>query len=559
MKRPSQSFRKIVFLLFSVSLLWLVAPQILLAEHWNNFIIQFPSVSRQSKLLPPPPLPTGPQACRYNGECPIGMFCGLPGTAQQASSVFSNPSDPPGTCQPFPLDEQSSAPAGCLQACQAELAMDEHFYHNTFPIVLKNYATLADTHSPGCALDFYRQAEPEHDPRWKDLHAKDGTAGPGKPDPSIVTWEKTRFRHVVRTDPILSTNQVNSENNQLRAAAVASKSKQQKWRTYCTAPCQTDDDCQPTQSTTSSSTSTLPFVCRKGACKRSSAFWEPNKRDAQHPPLVLVTGATLDYWDGLANFVASAQYWAPTHRVVIYHLGGMGDEQFREMESWPNVHAVEWKHGPPSSLPEHVRSDSYKYAWKPWILHTALQQYKMILWLDAGSTLTGPLSPVETILKHDGAFLVKGQDLDMTPHALPDTYKWFGFDKDTMLTGPSFSGNTQGYLAPSRYARSIVWKQASCALDEACIAPLGHNLANHRYDQTALSICGYQPTVMAPHHTEFLAAEERHLKQNLQNPSHRIVWTSRQSCGFYRALMRKHNYTLSYWDLLAAKQQQNRR
>jgi hypothetical protein len=80
----------------------------------------------------------------------------------------------------------------------------------------------------------------------------------------------------------------------------------------------------------------------------------------------------------------------------------------------------------------------------------------------------------------------------------------------------------------------MVDEWAKCALDEACIAPPGSSLHNHRYDQTALSILSY--TRRIPHYTEYLAAERNQLARNLKdNPSSndKIIWTSRQSSSFY--------------------------
>ena len=135
-----------------------------------------------------------------------------------------------------------------------------------------------------------------------------------------------------------------------------------------------------------------------------------------------------------------------------------------------------------------------------------------------------------------GMFLVKGQDLNMRLSS-PKSYQWFNTSKETLQTGPHFSGNTQAFLYPSRYYDSIVALNAACALDINCIAPAGSSLGSHRYDQTTLSIASYHPKIRAPHYTEFLAAEMRQLSPDLKKPSSKIVWTARQSCSFYSRLM----------------------
>jgi hypothetical protein len=156
-----------------------------------------------------------------------------------------------------------------------------------------------------------------------------------------------------------------------------------------------------------------------------------------------------------------------------------------------------------------IQHEGKKYAWKPIIIQETLAKYKMIFWLDAGSTLKGPITPIEDIVKRNGIVLMHGQDESMTPRSYYKSYEWFNFTKDTMVTGPHISGNTQAYLSPSRYVDSLVNCNARCALDPNCIAPEGSSLGNHRYDQTTLSLCAYHPKVWPNHHTEYLAAEAR--------------------------------------------------
>ena len=53
-----------------------------------------------------------------------------------------------------------------------------------------------------------------------------------------------------------------------------------------------------------------------------------------------------------------------------------------------------------------------QYAWKPLAIKDAVDAYGGAMWLDAGSTVTGPLERVFEALHRDGHFLVQGQDED---------------------------------------------------------------------------------------------------------------------------------------------------
>ncbi|KAL7575208.1 hypothetical protein ACA910_018695 [Epithemia clementina (nom. ined.)] len=155
----------------------------------------------------------------------------------------------------------------------------------------------------------------------------------------------------------------------------------------------------------------------------------------------------------------------------------------------------------------------------------------MIFWLDSGSTLTAPIEPIEEIVKRNGIFFVHGQDENMKERSSPETYKWFGADKETFPDHyPHFGGGTQASLYPSRFVQPIIERNAACAWDPSCIVPNGTNAMNHRYDQTSLSLCAHHPLVRAPHHTEYLAASRHDVNRNLLEPSYRIIWTARMAC-----------------------------
>lgn len=117
------------------------------------------------------------------------------------------------------------------------------------------------------------------------------------------------------------------------------------------------------------------------------------------------------------------------------------------------------------------------------------------------------------------------------------TYKYFGFEKETYPGGggPSFAGGIQGHLFPSRYIDSIVKPNAECALNEACIAPPGASLWNHRFDQSVLSILAHQRHVQVPPYTEFVAAQREQLKPgslDTESPPF-VLWTARKTCSHY--------------------------
>jgi len=446
--------------------------------------------------------------CQYDGQCPVRFTCEATGAINGSSRGICKP------IQSLGANDHTS----CADACYTELKLDEHFYQETWPVLEWSEVTPQTNGRPkGCLLAYHR--EPEGVDRWKELQQVDVSTEWTEIPPSVKNWADNRFRHVIRVDPL------------------SDDPEDKTWMAYCHDTCQTDADCATLPDQDGPPVALSGFVCIDSACQRNPAYWDRDK-DETKPDMVIVTGATATYMIGLTNLASSLRYWAPHHKMVVYNLGGMSVSQIREIESWSNVLSVEWPQGVPKTYPSHV-SRGKIYAWKPIIVNETVHRYSSIFWLDAGSTVVGPITPIENIIQRTGMMLVKGQDSDMKRKSHKATYEWFNMTKATFEAGPHYSGNTQAFMYPSRYIDSVVIPNCVCALDESCISPKGSKLGNHRYDQTTISILAYQPKVRAPHYTEYLAASHNQLNPDLRKPSFKFILTSRQTNQFYTELERK--------------------
>ena len=444
--------------------------------------------------LPKPEAKTG--VCWYDGHCGVRELCAPTGQKGVGKCISLALGDEP------PVN----ATQACADACVAELRLDEHHHHEMWANVESINSFTSGEYPNGCRVVFRREPQGDH---FRELDHTDSNFRSTWTDPikpSDKEWLAKRFKHVKRVDPISGP----SEDGEAR------------WMALCTNPCETDADC-------SSRVDGTAFHCRDGSCQKNPTYWGPSSL-SRHP-VTLVSAATGGYFRGLKNLAASARFWAPDHKMVVYNIGGFTSDMKAEIRSWSNVIALEWEDGVPDSFPSHVKRGK-GYGWTPIVVNETLHKYGSIFFMDAGSTLAGKIDPVEAILEREGIFLAKGQDGDMKL-SHPDTYKWFGYDKETFKTGPHYSGGTHAYLYPSRYVDTIVQANANCALDAKCINPMGSNLGNHRYDQTTLSILAYQPKIRPGHHVEYLASSRNQLNPDLTLPSFRFVWTARQGCSFY--------------------------
>lgn len=426
-----------------------------------------------------PPLVPGVKGepCRYDGHCGVGMTCAIDLLSKLVKSHGGG-----GICQPFVLATKnvSIETSACAQRCLEGLPRN---------------AILEDvSQSPGglhvgrpdaCVLTF-RHAPGHARSEYDDIKFNNATIE----------------RRIIRRDPIL-------QNTSGDGVYYAEKDGQLLWNAICYEPC--NGSC------------TEGFLCIGHVCRRDESYWKTSDSE-----MVIITGANSKFFGPLQNLVGSLRYWAPSNKIVVYNLG-LDPEEVNIVESWDNVLDVKWKTGIPATYPEHLRK-AKAYAWKPVAINESLHEYKQIFWLDAGSTVVGPITEAIRITQQNGIFLVWGQDEDMKPKSFTKTYSAFGYDKATFRGGPHYSGNTQAYLYPSRYVDTVVIPNAQCALLPDCIMPEGSEVVNHRYDQTTLSILSHREDLSIPHYTLYLAAERKQLASSLREPSEKFIWTSRGSC-----------------------------
>ena len=90
--------------------------------------------------------------------------------------------------------------------------------------------------------------------------------------------------------------------------------------------------------------------------------------------LVVVSGVSAGWFDRLENLVGSIHFWSPTVKLEIYDLG-MTMQQREQVSSWKNTVLL--------NLQQYLEHEEYQihrlwtYAFKPVIIHEALQRHKV--------------------------------------------------------------------------------------------------------------------------------------------------------------------------------------
>ena len=260
--------------------------------------------------------------------------------------------------------------------------------------------------------------------------------------------------------------------------------------------------------------------------------------------LVILTGANHAHFWTLLNLLDSVAVHEPAATVVTYDLGLTEAQRLTLRASYKAPRHVHRRFAF-ERFPAHFAMEGAgsrtagEYAWKPTIIHAALEEFgaqggddaAQVAWLDAGCALRRPLaawrasvaargfhSPrsVGTVaqwthagtLRHFGLIGGGAAAADAaaaSADAAPADAATAGADgvAAVEVVGPAAAaaaavGETLRYrmlsagLVGLRYGhagvRELVREWAACALRKECIAPAGSSRANHRQDQSALSI-----------------------------------------------------------------------
>lgn len=236
------------------------------------------------------------------------------------------------------------------------------------------------------------------------------------------------------------------------------------------------------------------------------------------PKLVITTGASSDYFSCLTNLIGSVHYWCPTNCIVAVFCMNLNADEIHKLRVSRNT-VLFWE---TRKIPDNTVVD---YGFKPLAIEEALISFPVVLWLDAGSTVTGNLyAKVMPILQHDQLFVVQGQDNSAARWLHSGMLEFYGVNRTLFEGKPSYSGNTIGFTRGHPALREWV----ECAKQPACISPPGSSPASHRYDQAAITIILYLRFPDVEAHTNLLAGTRKQLAECFKESEY-VVWTSR--CG----------------------------
>jgi Protein of unknown function (DUF1647) len=203
---------------------------------------------------------------------------------------------------------------------------------------------------------------------------------------------------------------------------------------------------------------------------------------------IVVTGASDNHADVLQKALLTSLLKIPEQKVIVYDLG-LNQQNREKISSFNSVEEIRYFNF--SLYPSFfdIRVNAGEYAWKPVIIREVLEDHPIVLWLDAGDALRGAsLANFVSRVMTNGVFSASSGP-PMRPLTHPGTVTKLGQKYEEFdLDASNCAANVAGYYRNHPMYERIVLRMASCALEKDCIAPPGSSRANHRQDQTVLTV-----------------------------------------------------------------------
>lgn len=205
--------------------------------------------------------------------------------------------------------------------------------------------------------------------------------------------------------------------------------------------------------------------------------------------LLVVTGADSSHFRSLLQFLSSLRQHEPAVRCVAWDLSLTTSERAELAERFPDVELRTFDYAAAPSW-FWIKVDAGCYAWKPVIVSDMVREHQgLVLWMDAGDKLTGPLDRIRRILRGRGFYSPRsvGRVRDWTH---PGLLKRLSVPH-RILDRINLAGNLVGVSTSHPRARILIEAWRAGALDKETIAPAGSNSTNHRQDQALLSVLAH--------------------------------------------------------------------
>ena len=203
--------------------------------------------------------------------------------------------------------------------------------------------------------------------------------------------------------------------------------------------------------------------------------------------MLIVTGCSQNHLVPQLQMLRTVAEHEPDADVWVYDLGGLDDDDRQAVrEACPRAAVRRFDY---AQYPAYfdITKNAGEYAWKATILYAALRERRgVVMWLDAGCNLVGPLDAVRAEVRRAGLYSpVSNGRIEHWTH--PETSRRLHTPREDRANVDNLSGGVVCADWAHPVARQLVCRWACLSARKAVIAPRGSSRDNHRQDQAVLT------------------------------------------------------------------------
>ncbi len=209
---------------------------------------------------------------------------------------------------------------------------------------------------------------------------------------------------------------------------------------------------------------------------------------------VIATAANAFFFRKITQFIYSFEKTKEYEQseLICYDLG-FSDEQLRYLEKRcqeiPNLFVRKF---PFEEYPDFVKIHLEYYAWKPIVIDKILSERRgNLLWLDSATILFDKLTYVWRQLDEYGFYTPLGGSGILEEWAKRETLDFMKVSNE-IRKKRNVCGCMIGVSSLNPYALGLVTRWRDLCLDLECLAPVGADRTNHKFDQPIVTALLYQ-------------------------------------------------------------------
>lgn len=212
---------------------------------------------------------------------------------------------------------------------------------------------------------------------------------------------------------------------------------------------------------------------------------------AKEKPLNLITAADSSHFKSLLQLLGSVRRYEPGTPVHVYDLGLTSVQLDILCHKFPQYWVKKFDF---SRYPPHfnIRNNVGEYAWKPAIVWEVLQTtFGPAVWMDAGNVLVNNLDGIRDQLTKHG-FYSPHSPGTIAQWTHPGMLKYLGLAETWRSDARNLNGACIAFDPRSSNINDLAREWYEGAMVKECIAPDGSSRANHRQDQSLLTVLAYR-------------------------------------------------------------------